>query len=102
MTITWKPTTGTKYWEMLEVLPPAVMTGRGFLVGEPVTHGLCPVTGKFGALFDGFVEVDGAFYVAEQPMSVKGFEALSLRPTINLIATPKGWDTVDTSTEETA
>ena len=30
--------TEEKYWEMLEVLPPAVMMSGSFLVGEPVEH----------------------------------------------------------------
>ena len=36
--MTWKRTTEAKYDEMLEILPPALWTGLGFLVGEPLDH----------------------------------------------------------------
>lgn len=77
--IKWKEITEAKYWEMLEVLPPAVMTHLGFLVGEPLDHGFCPVTGLFGARFEAFAEVRGKYFVADKPMSVSGFQSLSLR-----------------------
>jgi hypothetical protein len=34
--MTWKPATKARYWDMLEVLPPAVMGGGAFMVGEPM------------------------------------------------------------------
>lgn len=34
----WIPTTEQMYWEMLEVLPPRLMTGSAFLVGEAHHH----------------------------------------------------------------
>jgi hypothetical protein len=36
--ITWAECTKARYWEMLEVLPPAVQRSGGFLVGEPMDH----------------------------------------------------------------
>jgi hypothetical protein len=33
MTTTWKIATEERYTQMLEIVPPAVMTGLGFLVG---------------------------------------------------------------------
>ena len=75
--ITWKQTTEEKYWEMLEVLPPATMTGLGFLVGEPLTHGSCPITGKFGPLFEAYAQVGPEYYVASAPMTVGGFKTLT-------------------------
>jgi hypothetical protein len=36
--IIWQETTEEKYFEMLEVLPPAYMAGGAFLVGEPWDH----------------------------------------------------------------
>ena len=77
MPVTWKETTKETYWEMLEVLPPAVMTGLGFLVGEPVDHAACPITGKFGARFEAYAEVAKKFYVASQPMTIAGFKTLT-------------------------
>ncbi|HYA71775.1 MAG TPA: hypothetical protein VEF36_01325 [Roseiarcus sp.] len=34
----WKKITAARYWEMLEILPPALMTYRGFLLGEARDH----------------------------------------------------------------
>lgn len=35
--IEWKPTTGPRYYEMLDILPPAAQDRHGaFLVGEPM------------------------------------------------------------------
>ena len=75
--VKWSKVTEDKYWEMLEVLPPAVMTGLGFLVGEPLTHGACPVTGKFGALYEAFAKVGKDYYVASEAMTVGGFKTLT-------------------------
>lgn len=40
----WIRVTRDRYWEMLEVLPPAVMGGGAFMVGEPMSHD--PATGQ--------------------------------------------------------
>ena len=34
----WIPTTKAMYWEMLEVLPPEIMSQTAFLVGEANDH----------------------------------------------------------------
>lgn len=34
----WIPTTKAMYWEMLEVLPPEIMSQTAFLVGEATRH----------------------------------------------------------------
>ena len=34
----WIPTTKNMYWEMLEVLPPEIMSQTAFLVGEASNH----------------------------------------------------------------
>jgi len=34
----WIPTTKKMYWEMLEVLPPEIMSQTAFLVGEASRH----------------------------------------------------------------
>ena len=34
----WIPTTKAMYWEMLEVLPPEIMSHTAFLVGEASSH----------------------------------------------------------------
>ena len=77
--ITWKKTTQEKYWEMLEILPPAAMTTLGFLVGEPADHRACPVTGNFGARFEAFVKVGDQYFVASEPMTVTGFKTITAK-----------------------
>ena len=75
--IKWTPTTEEKYWEMLEVLPPAIMTDLGFLVGEPLDHGACPITGNFGPRFEAFAKVGDDFFVAAEAMSPNGFRQIT-------------------------
>lgn len=67
----WKPTTEAKYYEMLEVLPPAYWTGLGFLVGEPWDHN------RHGQpRFEAFVEIKGEYFVNEHPMTIAEFKAV--------------------------
>jgi hypothetical protein len=79
MPLTWKETDEKTYWYMLEVLPPAVMTRLGFLVGEPLDHATCPVTGKFGPRFEAYAKVGGKFFVGSLPMSVGGFKTVTAK-----------------------
>lgn len=74
--VPWKPTTKEAYWEMLEILPPAVMTGYGFLVGEPFIHRVCKVTNKFAPAFEAFLELNNKYFVAAEPMTVGEFKTL--------------------------
>ena len=69
---TWNKTTEEKYWEMLEVLPPAIMTGNGFLVGEPLDH-----NSAGQPRYEAFVEKGGEFYVAAEAMTVADFRKVS-------------------------
>jgi hypothetical protein len=50
-----KECTEERYDEMLGILPPALMLGKGFLVGEPFDHRTCSVTkvvrASYGAAF---------------------------------------------------
>jgi hypothetical protein len=66
----WKRTTRDKYWEMLEVLPPAAMSGGGFLVGEPIDH-----TPDGWPRYEAFLERDGKFFVHTEPLTVAQFNA---------------------------
>ena len=57
MPITWKPTTEEWYWYSLEVLPPEYMGKQGsFLVGEPVDHRTCEITGQTAPTWAGYRE----------------------------------------------
>jgi hypothetical protein len=70
----FKNSTETKYWEMLGMLPPAIQTGHGFLVGEPMNH-----NSKGEPCFTAFVEkAGGQFFESKQAMTVDEFKALNV------------------------
>jgi hypothetical protein len=68
--IEWQPTTKERYWEMLEVLPPAIMLRGGFLVGEPWDHHA--INGK--PRFQAYIARYGEFFVASRPMTIAEFK----------------------------
>ena len=74
---TWTKTTSERYYEMLECLPPEIMTSHGFLVGEPMYHNR-----KGEPVFTGFVEYDGEFYEADECFTVKQFRELDVSASI--------------------
>ena len=71
--ITWSETTQKRFWEMLEVLPPAAGTPgfRAFLVGEPWDHD----AGNGQPRFQAFRKHQGRFEVASRPMTRAEFHA---------------------------
>lgn len=71
MGITWKRVSRERYWEMLECLPPAVMAGNGFMVGEPVNH-----NAEGFPTFDAFKVTNGRHYEASEPMTIKQFRKI--------------------------
>lgn len=80
--LTFKPITEKDYWEALECLPPAVMTGNGFLLGEPYDH-VRVVTDRVHELprYHAFVEIGGRtggrHFQSNEPMTVIEFRALT-------------------------
>jgi hypothetical protein len=73
----WLQSTKAKYWDMLEVLPPAIMVAGGFLVGEPWDHHA--VSGK--PRFSAWREWHGKFFTASRPLTVQEFKlAMSKAP----------------------
>lgn len=70
--IEWHDTTKEKYWEMLEVLPPAFMQGNYFLVGEPCDHHA--ITGR--SRYQAFGQIGERYIVASRPMTVLELKAL--------------------------
>ncbi len=50
--------------EMLGILPPALMLGKGFLVGEPFDHRTCKVRNVVRASYAAFFQHKGKFYEA--------------------------------------
>jgi hypothetical protein len=69
----WIETTEERYDEMLGVLPPALMLGNGFLVGEPCTHRDCSVSGSFRATYSPFGNKGGKFYEYSESLTVPEF-----------------------------
>lgn len=63
--ILWTETTEDRYMEMLEVLPPAYMSGGAFLVGEPWDHHA--INGQ--PRFQGFIHRGDKYFVASRPMT---------------------------------
>lgn len=80
----WKLTTEEKYWEMLGVLPPAVMTSLGFMVGEPFDH-----SPEGYPRFEAFAEVDGRFYVHTTPLRISEFRNMTKYDVIGKPSVPE-------------
>lgn len=68
--IVWSETTEEKYWEMLEVLPPAAMSNGGFLVGEPFDHDASNGQPRY----EGFKQSGDKYFVGSRPMTRKEFK----------------------------
>lgn len=66
---TWSEVTKERYWEMLEVLPPAAMQRGAFLIGEASNH--CAKTGR--ARFACYKEETGKFFELASPITFKEF-----------------------------
>jgi hypothetical protein len=69
------PTTESRYWEMLGVLPPAYMDGHGFLVGEPMDHRHCRVTKVVRATYSAFLFHQGKFYESKEALTLPEYKA---------------------------
>jgi len=73
--ITWTPTTGERYDEMLGCLPPALMLRGGFLVGEPCDHDAGNGQPRFQAFRVRSLHDENIFEVASRPMTRTEFRA---------------------------
>ena len=73
---TWKEVTQGRYCAMLEMLPPAIQTANGFLVGEAARHRECEITRQCRAAYAAFVERDGRYFESETPLTVPEFKHL--------------------------
>ena len=68
-TIEWKETTEERFWEMLGVLPPAIMLKGAFLVGEPYDHN------DIGyPRFQGFRQEGEKFFESSRPITHAEFK----------------------------
>jgi hypothetical protein len=77
--VTWNEVTEERYWEMLEVLPPACMGIGVFCVGEPHDH--CAATGQ--PRFQAYRKMDGKHFASSRPVTVKELSALIGQPLRN-------------------
>jgi hypothetical protein len=71
----WREVSEAHYDEMLGVVPPALMTGLGFLVGEPMRHNR---NGE--PEFCAFANMGGRFFAADVPLTIREFRALGGSP----------------------
>jgi hypothetical protein len=76
----WKEVTQGRYYAMLAMLPPAIQTANGFLVGEATRHRDCEVTRQFCAAYAAFVERDGRYFESDTPLTVPEFRSLKFVP----------------------
>lgn len=71
----FKQVSAARYDDMLNILPPALWLGRGFLVGEPMRH-----DDHGRAMFTAFLHTGRGeavtYYEALEPMTVRDFRAL--------------------------
>ena len=73
----WKEVPSERYDDMLGMLPPAVYSLHGFLVGEPHDHRKCTVSGLTRATYAAFIHYKGSYYEGPN-MTVAEFMALDV------------------------
>lgn len=73
--ISWKRTTEKIYDYALGVVPPEVMAGGDFLLGEPQSHRRCSVGLEITPVFDGYAQRGDKFYATSEPVSAAEFVA---------------------------
>jgi hypothetical protein len=66
----WKRTSRKKYWDALEVLPPAYQDANGFLLGEPQDHDYCEVDKLVMPRYDACVQKGKRYYVSIRPLTL--------------------------------
>ena len=75
--VVWIECTEERYYEMLEVLPPAFQSSRGFLVGEAMDHHAVTGRPRFSAFTERTTKGDGwsetRYFEASRPMTVTEF-----------------------------
>ncbi len=79
MTPQWKPITASRYDDLFEVLPPAMMAHNGFLMGDPIAHRTCRITGTLTPTYLACLSLRGQCYEALAPYTVEEFRALTPR-----------------------
>ncbi|MET4190616.1 MULTISPECIES: hypothetical protein [unclassified Bradyrhizobium] len=69
----WVEVTPEKYDEMLGMLPPAIQTGFGFLVGEASSHRECREIGRVLATYAAYIYTHGKYYACKEALTVHEF-----------------------------
>lgn len=77
MIVAFNPVSHGRFWDMLGVVPPALQTGLGFLVGEPVSARECNVTGRFAPTFTALFELDGVYFEADRALTGREFRTVT-------------------------
>jgi hypothetical protein len=77
MRVTFTEVGEERYDEMRDILPPAIMTAYGFLVGEPTDHRVCTVHGFTMPTFTPFIVRRGRFYEGT-PLTAAEFRRLDV------------------------
>ncbi len=73
----WTEVSAERYNEMLGILPPALHTSYGFLVGEACSHRNCKIDGTFTADYAAFITVGKKFYACTENMTRREFKAVN-------------------------
>lgn len=77
-TIPFLHSTQKIYDDALGALPPEVYGTHGFLLGEPITHRRCRISGEYAPTFEAHCLIRGQFYVSADSVTVKEFEQLTV------------------------
>lgn len=88
MTSHWKPITASRYDELFTVLPPALIAHNGFLMGDPMIHRACRVTGTLVPAYLACLSLRGQCYEAREPYTLEEFQALTPWDITQSFATP--------------
>ena len=70
-----------RFDEQRDVLPPAVVTSYGFLVGEPHDYRVCTVHGFTMPVYAAFVVRGGKFYEGE-PLTIPEFRKIDIEEVV--------------------
>lgn len=78
LTLAFRPITPERYDDMLDILPPALETGLGFLMGEPMDYRVCRVQGTTRAAYSAFVQSGAVHFQASAPMTAPEWDCPGL------------------------
>ncbi|WP_029083453.1 MULTISPECIES: hypothetical protein [unclassified Bradyrhizobium] len=70
MNVIWKLIDEETYYDALGVVPPAMQTGRGFQMGEPVSHRVCEIHNKLAPTFHAYISDGNRFFKSDRPLTI--------------------------------